>query len=223
MITQTEENYLKAIFKLAEKNPKAINTNAISSQIKTSAASVTDMLKRLSDKKLVQYEKYKGVQLTKQGEQVATSLIRNHRLWEVFLVDKLFYTWDEVHEMAEQLEHIRSDSLTERLDKYLGSPKTDPHGDPIPNKDGSINYQTDTFLSDLNVGMEGTIMGVKDHMPKFLKFLDSLNLNLGVVLKVMENYDYDHSMRVLLKGNKEITLSQKVCDNLFVKIRNGKK
>ena len=137
-ISHTEENYLKAIFKISERDGKPASTNAISSEMNTSAASVTDMIKRLSDKTLIHYERYRGVTLTKRGEQIATHLIRKHRLWEVFLVDKLHFSWDEVHEIAEQLEHIKSQRLVERLDEYLAFPKFDPHGDPLilGNQDG---------------------------------------------------------------------------------------
>ena len=135
-----EENYLKAIFKITEKEGKTATTNAIAAALNTTAASVTDMLKRLAEKDLINYEKYRGVQLSSGGEQIATILIRKHRLWEVFLVNKLGFAWDEVHELAEQLEHIQGEALVERLDEYLGRPQFDPHGDPIPDAEGRWTY-----------------------------------------------------------------------------------
>ena len=215
-ISQTEENYLKAIFKISEKEDKPASTNAISTEIQTSAASVTDMLKRLSEKELLHYEKYKGVTLTDKGNQIATELIRKHRLWEVFLVDKLDFSWDEVHEMAEQLEHIKSKELVERLDEFLGKPKFDPHGDPIPDANGNFTFRKQVLLADMAPGNEGVVVGVQDHTTAFLQYLDRLELVLGVAIKVLERFEYDESVKILLKGQKEQILSKKVCQNLFV-------
>lgn len=215
-ISHTEENYLKAIFKISEKAEKPASTNAISTEIQTSAASVTDMLKRLSEKELIHYEKYKGVTLTDEGNRLATALIRKHRLWEVFLVDKLHFSWDEVHEMAEQLEHIKSDELVERLDDFLGKPKFDPHGDPIPDADGNFAVRKQVLLADMKSGDSGVIVGVHDHTTAFLQYLDRLDLVLGVGIKVIERFEYDESVKILLKGEKEQILSKKVCQNLFI-------
>ena len=167
----TEENYLKAIFKLSMGSNKEVSTNAIAEQLDTKASSVTDMIKKLSDKKLVKYVKYKGVSLNEKGEEIAVSIIRNHRLWEVFLVEKLDFKWDEVHEFAEELEHIKSDKLTERLDTFLGFPKYDPHGDPIPDKDGNINRHKDITIANLKINDKGVIVGVKEHSKGYLKYL----------------------------------------------------
>ena len=145
----TEENYLKAIYKLSLNGVQGVSTNAIADKLATKPSSVTDMIKKLADKKLVSYQKYQGVNLTKKGSDVAVSIIRNHRLWEVFLVEKLNFKWDEVHDLAEELEHINTHKLTERLDEFLGFPKFDPHGDPIPDKDGNIIQHKDVTLSDL--------------------------------------------------------------------------
>lgn len=215
-ISHTEENYLKAIFKISEKGGKPASTNAISTEIQTSAASVTDMLKRLSEKELIHYEKYKGVTLTEQGNRLATELIRKHRLWEVFLVDKLDFSWDEVHEMAEQLEHIKSEELVERLDDFLGRPKFDPHGDPIPDADGNFAFRKQVLLADMRSGDEGVVVGVQDHTTAFLQYLDRLDLVLGVGIKVIERFEYDESIKILLKGGKEQILSKKVSHNLFI-------
>lgn len=216
-ISQTEENYLKIIFSLSEKSEKPVSTNAISNGIKTSAASVTDMLKRLSEKELIHYEKYKGVTLTESGDLIARLLVRKHRLWETFLVEKLDFNWDEVHEIAEQLEHIRSKDLVERLDAFLGHPKFDPHGDPIPDAQGNFAFREQVLLSELLDQESGVVVGVKDHSTAFLQYLDQLQLILGARVKVIERFDYDESVKILLNGTKEQVLSKKVCQNLYIK------
>ena len=216
MISHTEENYLKAIFKLSEKENSSASTNSISKEMNTSAASVTDMLKRLSEKNLINYEKYKGVTLTKKGNKIATGLIRRHRLWEVFLLEQLDFSWDEVHEIAEQLEHIKSDKLVERLDRFLEYPKFDPHGDPIPDADGIFTYRKQILLSDLNVHEKGIIVGVNEHSTSFLQYLDQHTLNLGANIEVLEHFDYDSSRKIKLNGQTEHILSSKVCQNLFI-------
>ncbi len=217
-ISQAEENYLKAIFKIAEKESKAASTNAIAAEMQTSAASVTDMLKRLAEKSLIDYEKYRGVQLTETGSEVATALIRKHRLWEVFLVDKLRFAWDEVHDMAEQLEHIQGKQLIDRLDAYLGHPKFDPHGDPIPDAEGRWAFRAQALLSTLQPGHQGVVSGVEDHSPAFLQYLDRLGLALGAQLELLERYPYDYSVRIRTQDGREITLSEKVSQNLYVKV-----
>lgn len=215
-MSQTEENYLKAIFKISEKTGKTASTNAIARALKTSAASVTDMIKRLSEKSLVHYEKYKGVMLTMEGNIIATHLIRKHRLWEVFLVEQLNFTWDEVHEIAEQLEHIKSSELVERLDDYLGFPKFDPHGDPIPDAEGNFTFRKQLPLAELSEGDKAVVVGVQDHSPAFLRYLERLELILGAELLLMERFEYDESVRIQLKGGTEQVLSKKVTQNLFV-------
>jgi DtxR family Mn-dependent transcriptional regulator len=216
MISHTEENYLKAIFKLSEKDNTSASTNAISKEMSTSAASVTDMLKRLSEKNLINYEKYKGVTLTKKGNKIATNLVRRHRLWEVFLLQQLDFSWDEVHDMAEQLEHIQSDELIERLDRFLEYPKFDPHGDPIPDADGNFTYRKQVLLSDLKENEKGVVVGVNEHSSAFLQYLDKHNLNLGSKIIVLEHFDYDSSKKINLNEQTEYILSSKVCQNLFI-------
>ena len=218
-ISYTEENYLKAIFKISERDGKPASTNAISGEMSTSAASVTDMVKRLSDKALIHYERYRGVTLTEQGEEIATHLIRKHRLWEVFLVDKLHFSWDEVHEIAEQLEHIKSQRLVERLDEYLGFPKFDPHGDPIPDADGNFTVRKQVLLSELKTGEQGVVVGVQDHTTAFLQYLGRMELVLGTPVQLLEFFEYDESMRVLINEKREQVLSKKVCQNLFIQKR----
>jgi DtxR family Mn-dependent transcriptional regulator len=217
-ITQAEENYLKAIFKIEEKEAKPVLTNAIAAAMQTTAASVTDMLKRLSDKQLITYEKYRGVQLTEEGGRLATALIRKHRLWEVFLVDKLKFAWDEVHELAEQLEHVQGPDLVKRLDSFLGHPKFDPHGDPIPDADGRWTFRPQAPLATIQPGEKGVVTGVDDHSAAFLQYLDQLGLTLGAELELLERFPYDQSVRVRTSGGNEFVLSEKVTQNLFVKI-----
>jgi len=217
MASETEENYIKAIFKITEKNQGTANTNAIAAHLSTSPASVTDMLKRLSNKEYFHYEKYKGVYLTSKGKEMATQLIRKHRLWEVFLVDKLGFSWDQVHDIAEQLEHVNSDDLITKLDDYLGHPKYDPHGDPIPNADGKFTLRNQVTLHNVEKNDAGTVVGVREHDTPFLQFLNQLGIKLGTKIKVLNHIDYDHSMKVLIDDQTEQVLSHKACTNLFIK------
>lgn len=215
-ISHTEENYLKAIFKISEKRGKPASTNAISKEMRTSAASVTDMVKRLSEKGLIDYEPYKGGRLTEAGQRIATHLIRKHRLWEVFLVDKLSFSWDEVHEIAEQLEHIKSPELVERLDDFLGRPQFDPHGDPIPDATGKFAERKQVLLSEMQAGEQGAVVGVQDHTVAFLQYLDRMQLVLGTQITVLECFAYDESLKVRIGEKREQLLSKKVSQNLFV-------
>lgn len=215
IITQAEENYLKAIYKIAERDTKPVLTNAIAGAMNTAAASVTDMLKRLSDKQLITYEKYRGVQLTTSGSLLATALIRKHRLWETFLVVKLGFHWDRVHDLAEQLEHIQGDDLTVRLDQFLGFPRFDPHGDPIPDAEGRWEYRVQIALSNMTPGEKGQLVSVADDSAVFLQYLDMLHLALNANIAVLERYPYDNSLKVRING-AEAVLSEKVCQNLFV-------
>lgn len=217
MVSQAEENYLKSVFAISEKEGKSATTNAIAAAMQTTAASVTDMLKRLADKNLIAYEKYRGVLLTPAGRRIATELIRKHRLWEVFLLEKLGFAWDEVHELAEQLEHVQGDALVDRLDAYLGYPKYDPHGDPIPDAQGRWTLRQQVPLIVLQPGERGTVTGVQDHSSAFLQYLDQLGLGLGVEVEMLERIPYDQSARVRTAGASELMLSEKVCQNLFVK------
>ena len=219
MVSQTEENYLKSIFKIAEKEGNAATTNSIAASLNTSAASVSDMLKRLSEKELINYKKYKGVTLTAEGNKIATNLIRKHRLWEVFLVNKLKFSWDQVHDIAEHLEHIHSDELIIRLDNFLDNPKFDPHGDPIPNVDGKFTIRNQYPLSDLQEGEKAVILGVKEHNTPFLQYLSGLNLKLGTEVEIKNIIAYDKSMELIIADDKTAQVSQQVCNNLLVKRR----
>jgi DtxR family transcriptional regulator, Mn-dependent transcriptional regulator len=217
MLTSTEENYLKAIFKIAEREKKAVSTNAIAKQIGTTAASVTDMLKKLSEKELIHYEKYKGVSLTLTGNKSATHLIRKHRLWEVFLVNKLRFAWHQVHDIAEELEHIDSEELIARLDAFLDYPKFDPHGDPIPNADGRFTLRNQISLSDLPLGQAGIVLGVKESDAEFLKYLTKLNIKLGSEIVITSITEYDRSMKIIIDNKHEEVITQKVSQSIFMK------
>lgn len=212
-----EENYLKTIYILIERDQsqETVSTNAIAARLGTAAPSVSDMLRRLSDKGLLAYEKYKGVSLSPSGKTLATQLIRRHRLWETFLVDKLQFAWDEVHPLAEQLEHIQSDELINRLEAFLGFPRFDPHGDPIPDQHGQFAFRQQVLLSQLNVGQSAVIVGVNEHSPDFLRYVDQLQLAIGTHIQVLEKYPFDNSTRLLLNHESEKTITFKVCHNLF--------
>ena len=217
MYSFTEENYLKAIYKLQEQSNESINTNAIAISIQTKAASVTDMIKKLSDKKLLEYEKYKGVVLTELGKKVALETVRKHRLWETFLHNKLNFTWDAVHDIAEQLEHIQSQELIDKLDDFLGFPSHDPHGDPIPGKNGEIKESNFVILSDLKQGEAGIISGVVNHSSVFLKHLESNELILGKRIMVQEVVAFDFSFQIKMEGKKVLQISNEVARNILVK------
>ena len=215
-LTQTEENYLKSIYSLEISSSKNVSTTLLAKKMKTKASSVTDMIKKLADKDFVDYEKYKGVSLTKSGKTIAVKIVRKHRLWEVFLVNKLDYNWDEVHEIAEQLEHIKSYSLIDKLDKYLEFPTHDPHGDPIPDKDGNIEHHKNVMLSSIQIGGSCVVIGVKDSSTSFLNFLDNSNIRLGSTIKINSIEDFDNSMNIE-SNNNSFSISHQISKNLFVK------
>lgn len=214
MQSYTEENYLKIIYHLSViSNP--VQTNAIAERIQTKAASVTDMLKKLAEKELVDYVKYQGVTLTEKGKLTAISIVRKHRLWEVFLVEKLNFKWDEVHEVAEELEHIKSTLLVERLDEFLEFPKVDPHGDPIPDQYGNFADLSFIKLSKLKAGEKGTITGVSEHSSPFLKHLEKLGLTLGKKIEVAEIIDFDGSVELIIDQQK-LNISREVAKHILI-------
>ena len=186
MVTLSEENYLKAIYHLGKQGNETVNTNAIAERVDAKASSVTDMVKKLAEKELANYVKYQGVSLTDTGRLTARSVIRKHRLWETFLVNKLNFTWDEVHEIAEQLEHIKSEKLINKLDDFLENPTHDPHGDPIPDKNGNYTKINSKSILDIKAGNQGTLTSVKDSSKAFLKYLNKNELALGDRIKVVD-------------------------------------
>ena len=216
MNTFTEENYLKAIYHLAIQ-ADSVSTNQIAASLNTKAASVTDMLKKLAEKELINYTKYQGVTLTAAGEKVALSIIRKHRLWEYFLVEKLDFKWDEVHDVAEELEHISSKELIDRLDDFMGNPKYDPHGDPIPDSKGKFNVHALKPVSSLEVSTPATISGVRDHSAVFLQYLEKMSLTIGKKIEITEINTYDHSV-ILQTDDKKIQISREVANNLLITI-----
>lgn len=214
MISFTEENYLKAIYHLSEGGERAVLTNELAEAMQTKAASVTDMVKRLSAKSLIVYEKYYGVKITPQGRQQALQIVRKHRLWETFLVEKLGFTWDEVHAVAEQLEHIQSPQLINKLDAFLGFPKTDPHGDPIPDQSGKFKSLAVVGLDQVEPGRRVTITTVKDTDPDLLKFLDKIGAKPGKTIQVLKREAFDKSMEVLIE-KKKVFISLDVSRNIL--------
>lgn len=217
MITLTEENYIKAIYHLGKYGANMVNTNAIADALETKASSVTDMVKKLSEKEFVNYKKYQGVVLTEKGKQVAVNIVRKHRLWEVFLVEKLNFSWDEVHEVAEQLEHIKSKKLVTQLDAFLGFPTYDPHGDPIPDESGKIKKIEKLLLSQAEIAQKCICVGVKDSSSEFLKYLDKNNIALGTELEIVAKEPFDNSVTIII-NTKELIVSSIIANNLFVKI-----
>ena len=215
MFTLAEENYLKAIFHLEHDFHGEVSTNAIAESMETKPSSVTDMVQKLGEKKLLTYKRYKGVKLTAEGKKVATNVIRKHRLWEVFLVEKLNFHWDEVHEIAEQLEHIQSEELILRLDKFLGSPEFDPHGDPIPDKHGILKRTEKKLLSEIDKNQKGVCVGVKESSPEFLQYLDKKKISIGTKITVLGKEFFDGSMIIQVEREK-FFISHKIAENLYV-------
>jgi DtxR family Mn-dependent transcriptional regulator len=212
----TEENYLKAIYHLSTGNNSVVSTNQIAEMTNTKAASVTDMLKKLADKKLINYIKYQGVTLTVAGKNAAVSIVRKHRLWEVFLVEKLGFKWDEVHDIAEELEHINSESLINRLDDFLGNPAADPHGDPIPDRSGTIHQKKLVRISDMQQDQSGMISGVSEHSSVFLKLLEKMGLTLGTKIIITELIEFDGSIMLIVNDHTDRTISREVAKNILV-------
>lgn len=215
MFSQSEENYLKGIFRLQQETDGGIATSSLSEHLRTKAASVTEMVKKLAEKNLVQHQKYYGVQLTESGRKHALAVVRKHRLWESFLVDRLNFNWDEVHEVAEQLEHINSAKLVEELDRFLGRPAYDPHGDPIPDADGNLPDIPNKTLSQLGKGDHGTCKGFNDTSSSFLQYLAKQEIGLGTEVEVLHIEEFDESMTVRIRG-QQIQLSKTATDNIYI-------
>ena len=214
MNSQSEEDYLKALYHLQTES-NSVSTNSIANYLKMKPSSITDMLKKLAEKNYVNYQKYKGTSLSKKGKLVALQIIRKHRLWETFLVEKLDFGWGQVHLIAEQLEHIKSEELIEKLDVFLGNPKYDPHGDPIPNKKGRIEKMNQKLLVELHQNQKGIITGVKRGTASLLSYLDKENIKLGDSIKVLEVIEFDGTFIVEINKRK-LTFSEKICQNLLL-------
>lgn len=216
-MTLSEENYLKSIYSLQREHGKGVSTNMLSKYLDTKPASATEMIKKLDEKGLVRYQPYQGVLLNESGEISALKIIRKHRLWETFLAQKLDFSWDEIHDVAEQLEHIKSDKLIQQLDRFLGYPKHDPHGDPIPDEHGHVIKMEKKRVSQLQPGDTGTCIGVNDTSSSFLQFLDQQNIILGSVIHIINFQDFDKSMTVRIE-DRELILSQIATENIYVRI-----
>ena len=217
MITRSEENYIKAILSINLEKNSIVSTNEIAKILETSAASVTEMIKKLQDKKLVIYEKYKGVKLSKAGRIKAFEILRKHRLWETFLVNKLDFSWGEVHEVAEQLEHIKSKKLTDKLDHFLNYPKFDPHGDPIPTKSGIIPSTKRITLSEMKINSEGIIMGVSLDNKEFLDHLTRISISIGTKIEAIDRIIFDQSMKIKINSKIE-HISKEIANNILIKL-----
>lgn len=217
MSNQIEENYLKAIYKLVERNKDGAYTNDIAYALDVKPATVTEAIKKLADKELIYYEKYKAVTLTQKGKEIAIKTIRKHRLWEVFLVEKLGFKWDEIHPMAEELEHTSFDELTERLAVFLGNPEVDPHGDPIPDSQGNFQNTKSIKLNTVNLNETVVMTGIENHTSPFLQHLDKLGIKLGISIKVKEIVDFDKSILVSVNSKKDFYLSNEIASNILCK------
>ncbi|SEA78316.1 metal-dependent transcriptional regulator [Pedobacter hartonius] len=213
--TYSEENYLKAIYHIGKSENK-VSPKAISDALGNNPASVIDMLKKLQDKDLITYDKVQGAILSSAGEAAALDIIRKHRLWEVFLVEKLHYDWDEVHDIAEQLEHIHDEQLAKKLDDFLGNPAFDPHGDPIPAQNGKMPVYANKRLSEVDVNQSCKVGSVRDTSTPFLKYLKQLNVSLGSTIRVIEKMEFDQSMTITIDGGEPKSVSSKMTDNILV-------
>ncbi|WP_017731974.1 metal-dependent transcriptional regulator [Nafulsella turpanensis] len=216
MLSFAEENYLKTIFQLSSNGKDTVSTNELAESMQNKPASASDMIKKLAAKELLEHVKYRGVHITETGKKEALKIIRKHRLWEVFLVEKLHFNWDEVDEVAEQLEHIKSPLLVERLDHFLGNPQYDPHGDPIPNAKGEYNLKPKLPLTELAVGSKATIVAVKDSSPLFLQYLDKIGAHIQSSLLLLDRIDYDGSVQIRINGGRELFISRDAAENLLV-------
>lgn len=216
MNTFTEENYLKAILSLSLLEEELVSTNSIATEMNTSAASVSDMLKKLQEKELIIYKKYKGVSLNKQGKSIAINIMRKHRLWETFLVKKLDFNWDEVHEVAEQLEHIKSEKLIDKLDSFLNYPKFDPHGEVIPTKEGTIPQTERVLLSEIEENTNGIVLGVTLDETSFLQYLNKLEIEIGTEIQIFDRIDFDKSVNICI-NNKKQNISNELAKHLLIK------
>ena len=212
----SKENYLKAIFHLQQEQ-LSVSTNALAQALHTKAASVTDMLKKLKAQKLLHYEKYKGVKLTIEGRKIAILIIRKHRLWEYFLVHKLGFGWEEVHEMAEELEHVTSKKLIDRLEEFLGFPETDPHGDPIPDLQGRMAVSKQVNLADMPVNTVCIVSNIGDQTSEIMELLNHKNIRIGTKMEVKKKFSFDHSLEIKLRNQPAFTISEHLAKNLFVK------
>ncbi|MGB4845466.1 MAG: metal-dependent transcriptional regulator [Ferruginibacter sp.] len=213
--TISEENYIKSIYHLQQETG-LVNTNSLAAEMQTRPASVTDMLKKLKTKKLLQYERYKGFKLNDAGKKAALDVVRKHRLWEFFLVEKLKFSWNEVHSIAEELEHISSDELIHRLDNFLGNPSFDPHGDPIPDKHGKIPVIKQQSLSEIPLNKKVTVSSVGNQTAQMLEMLEHYNIALATQITVLKKFEFDGSLEIKVLKQNNCIISEQVAKNVFV-------
>jgi DtxR family transcriptional regulator, Mn-dependent transcriptional regulator len=211
----SEENYIKAIFHL-QRQDGIVSTNELANELKTKPASVTDMMKKLKAKKLLHYQPYQGFRLSSEGSKVALGIIRRHRLWEYFLAEKLKFSWDEVHEVAEDLEHVSNKKLIDKLDEFLGFPRVDPHGDPIPDANGRIEISKKICLTDLPVGIPSVVSNVSDQSSEILELLEHKKIAIGTKLEIKKRFEFDHSLEVKVGRHPAFTISKQLAENIFV-------
>lgn len=211
-----EENYIKAIWHL-QRLHEEVSTNLLAAQLQTKPASVTDMLKKLKTKKIVHYEKYQGFYLTNEGKKIALGIIRRHRLWEYFLAEKLKFDWDEVHAVAEELEHVSSKKLIDKLDEYLGFPKVDPHGDPIPDQQGKMEVSSSFCLNEISLNKMAEVSGVGNQSSELLEVLKHKNIRIGTRLEVKKRFHFDNSLEIKIRNIPAFTISEQLAKNLLVK------
>jgi DtxR family transcriptional regulator, Mn-dependent transcriptional regulator len=213
--TVSEENYIKSIYHL-QQDTGMVNTNSLAAEMQTKAASVTDMLKKLSAKKILQYEKYKGFKLTDGGKKIALSVVRKHRLWEYFLVEKLGFEWDKVHDIAEELEHISSNELIEKLQYFLGNPSFDPHGDPIPDSNGKIPKLQQVNLTVLSLNKTAVVSSVTNQSPQMLEMLKHYSIGIGTGIKILKRFEFDGSLEIKILKQTPCIISEAIAKNIFV-------
>ena len=211
----SEENYIKAIFHL-QGDDVTVTTNELARELKTKPASVTDMMKKLKTKKLLHYQPYQGFRLSNEGSKVALGIIRRHRLWEYFLSEKLKFSWDEVHEVAEHMEHVSSKKLIDKLDEFLGFPRVDPHGDPIPDANGKIETSKQVCITELALNKPALVSHVSDQSSGILELLKHKNISIGTRLEVKKKFEFDHSMEIKIRQQTPFNISEQLAKNIFV-------
>lgn len=215
-LTHTEENYLKVIYKLSNSGQQPVSTTTLAEALGISAAAITDMIQRMHKKGLLSYQKYQGVNISYVGKEHVMQVLRRRRLWEVFLVKKLNFSWDEIQDMVEELEHIQSHALMQQLDQYLDHPTHSPHGEPIPDMRGEMKTEVQVTLSEFTIGQKGVLLAVKDDTAAFLQYLNKRGIYLGATIEVLENIPFDQSLDVRVDGEKLINIPLKASDNLLM-------
>ena len=214
-LSQSEENYIKSIYTLQKKTER-VNTNSLATFLDTSAASITDMMKKLKSKKLLEYKRYHGFRLNDEGIRQALKIIRRHRLWEYFLVSKLGMEWEKVHDVAEELEHVSSIDLIEKMDKYLGYPSIDPHGDPIPDEKGVMPVLQQISLKDLDLKRNAIVSSVSNQTPQMMEILNHHGIKIGTPIKVLQSFLFDGSLKVKIARRPDCIISGLAAQNIFV-------